>query len=801
MIKNKPEFIERIYKIFISSTNCLKEYRNNAKDCIQRHGHIHIDQDLFSPSPDLSETEISKYIEQSDIVVIIAGNRYGSITNTGKSFVEFEYEIALQNKKPVIGLIFEDNNKKELKQELFIQRLSKTICGKFCDLLSFEIELNKLFNAILQNPLRNSGYIKFSYYQKKIHKFKNAIYIIRNKLYRETSLKNSINMLTYNYEGFPVLLDIIYSKLANFNHEINSLTIEEGYTPNKNELKLIIDKLFSPTLQNICETIIISKQKAILLSDPYRCLLEDKKFYSKRCSKFLIEGGKIQRIYYCESLVNAVNEEWFSRIIVNQLFEGVKIILKEIDNSSEDFGIFNYENESYPEKYILFTCQNTTNKELSTTKLLVDPNQVRKFCKKFESQWKETDIIEIDHKGFANKHYEIDLYGEDSLNCIFNNNIMLRNMIPLNFIDKRLTDENVQEVQQVRFFQIEYANAIKKYILELYPNIENILYFGDSFYQDGNLIRNLQSINVDVFAFVCDASLNLSNILVKSIYYSSKWTDAINLIHRVKQKISMNTLVVFNLDNTFWAPKDMHEKPLKNTRLSAIKNLISQYIKTSKDNINYMQKVKERAMFVYNEMSLPKFQDIIKYNEDYKAIISIFIGLGFYKGGINYAINEPEDIYLEGILNQYLNIDNGIFEFLREVFSEALWNPKSEKYCKQNGIFSEMISKDIRELAFNIQNNIPTPFKKFRSLELSDAYKRANDRTIDIEDRLTINKTMWDIAQFFKKQKIHLLCLSDRPDEATYNNKQSLLSANMQVRGMSIEKELKEIDFINLTSY
>lgn len=106
-LKNKNN---KKYQIFISSTYIdLKEERQAAVEAILRKGHIPAGMELFSAG-DKSQWEIiKKWIDDSDIYLLILGGRYGSINKAmSLSYTEMEYNYALEKEKPLFALILDD---------------------------------------------------------------------------------------------------------------------------------------------------------------------------------------------------------------------------------------------------------------------------------------------------------------------------------------------------------------------------------------------------------------------------------------------------------------------------------------------------------------------------------------------------------------------------------------------------------------------------------------------------------------------------------------------------------------------
>lgn len=106
-------------QVFISSTYLdLKEERQAAVSAILKSGHIPAGMELFTAG-DRSQLEIIKrWIDESDVFMLILGGRYGSIESaSGKSYTELEYDYALEIGKPLFAVVIkEDALEKKVKE-------------------------------------------------------------------------------------------------------------------------------------------------------------------------------------------------------------------------------------------------------------------------------------------------------------------------------------------------------------------------------------------------------------------------------------------------------------------------------------------------------------------------------------------------------------------------------------------------------------------------------------------------------------------------------------------------------------
>ncbi|MFA3153352.1 DUF4062 domain-containing protein [Acinetobacter baumannii] len=99
------------YQIFVSSTYLdLIEERQSAVEAILKSGHIPAGMELFTASNQSQWTIIQKWIDESDIYMLILGGRYGSIEpDSGLSYTELEYNYALEKGKPLFAVVMKED--------------------------------------------------------------------------------------------------------------------------------------------------------------------------------------------------------------------------------------------------------------------------------------------------------------------------------------------------------------------------------------------------------------------------------------------------------------------------------------------------------------------------------------------------------------------------------------------------------------------------------------------------------------------------------------------------------------------
>src|SRR4028118_1895841 len=98
-------------QIFISSTYTdLIEERQAAVSAILKAGHIPAGMELFTAGDESQMETIKRWIDESDVYMLILGGRYGSVEpTTGLSYTELEYDYARQQGKPSFSVVIRDD--------------------------------------------------------------------------------------------------------------------------------------------------------------------------------------------------------------------------------------------------------------------------------------------------------------------------------------------------------------------------------------------------------------------------------------------------------------------------------------------------------------------------------------------------------------------------------------------------------------------------------------------------------------------------------------------------------------------
>jgi hypothetical protein len=100
--------MDKRYQVFVSSTYAdLKEERQKVIQALMEMDCIPAGMELFPAADEEQFAFIKKIIDDCDYYLLIIGGRYGSLTKSGISYTEQEYEYAISKGLSVIALLHE----------------------------------------------------------------------------------------------------------------------------------------------------------------------------------------------------------------------------------------------------------------------------------------------------------------------------------------------------------------------------------------------------------------------------------------------------------------------------------------------------------------------------------------------------------------------------------------------------------------------------------------------------------------------------------------------------------------------
>jgi hypothetical protein len=326
------------------------------------------------------------------------------------------------------------------------------------------------------------------------------------------------------------------------------------------------------------------------------------------------------------------------------------------------------------------------------------------------------------------------MYRRGKLNTIFEDNIVFRELNPIN---KALPQ--FEEIKQVlhldtlpRKKDILYAKVLS-YIFKSMRDFKKILYIGDTLMSDGSVIRNLaQNREFQVAGIITREGEKEKLESDGEILLNTRWQklpDAVKILENSGFSIDKKTVLVIDIDKTAIGARGRNDGAIDRARMDAIFQIASD-IFGSIDRKNFFG--------IYSRVNRKDLFHITADNQDIVSIVSILV----YGGAINFS--------------QLEELHNG-----EEVLRKCIKNTGGRL-------------KDVTLSVYkNIKNGNPTPFPMFRKAEFEKTIKRMDFLSDDVSvsdlltKEITTTEEVFDCATRAKDRGGLVFGVSDKPALST----------------------------------
>ncbi|WP_191565975.1 DUF4062 domain-containing protein [Metabacillus idriensis] len=197
-------------QVFISSTfKDLIEERQSAVEAVLSSGHIPAGMELFKAGDESQKETIKRWIDESDVYLLILGGRYGSIEPvSGKSYTHWEYDYAEEVGIPRFAVVIDkqvlDTKIKQIggdaieienaqKYEEFKKQVLSKTSEFFNDLKDIKLTIHRKLAELGSND-ELSGWVS----AKDIRTNETLINEISRLMQENSELKGKINKINHS---------------------------------------------------------------------------------------------------------------------------------------------------------------------------------------------------------------------------------------------------------------------------------------------------------------------------------------------------------------------------------------------------------------------------------------------------------------------------------------------------------------------------------------------------------------------------------------------------------------------------
>ena len=356
-------------------------------------------------------------------------------------------------------------------------------------------------------------------------------------------------------------------------------------------------------------------------------------------------------------------------------------------------------------------------------------------------------------------------HGRAALSDLFDDWVVYRNLEPL---DRRvpgfknasyhmgISDDHIPRKQE-----IAYAKAAT-WIIEKAQGVRGqrrataeLLFLGDTLFNDGRAFVNMAAvtswrgacfIGADRIEHEPAFSMEENGL----IYNANRWAALAPWLAGVTAsglQLDERTAVVVDIDKTALGAKGRNDHVIDRARLEGIFRTMTAVLG---------EEGFKKPLFIehYNELNRAKYHFLTADNQDYLTYICLVLNTGMVS--FNELMAEVESSSME-------NFD----QFIRWVDSRMMINDSG----------SETLLEVHEAVLSSVRAGDPTPFKRFRRQEFVCTVEHMGCMADDVpvkdllSNEITLNEEVWQVAAWLKQRGCFLLCLSDKPDEASAPSK------------------------------
>jgi len=350
-------------------------------------------------------------------------------------------------------------------------------------------------------------------------------------------------------------------------------------------------------------------------------------------------------------------------------------------------------------------------------------------------------------------------YGRACLADFCEDWVVYRNLEPL---DKRIRGiKNAFYAMELRSDLIprkqerDYAKAAVWFVNEIQRvrgqrvPVSELLFLGDTLFNDGQAYANMVAIGGWKGACFIGAERPEQEAVLRleegNVTIASRWAMLSDWIETLRQQgfqLDAGTMAVIDIDKTALGAKGRNDKVIDRARLAGIYRTMDAVLGSDFDQTVFEQH--------YNELNRSRYHPLTADNQDYLAYICMVL---------NTRIMSLEELVSE--INSASVED--FEQFIRWVDSRLMINPSAS-----------IALREVHEsIMASVRNGDPTPFKRFRRQEFISTVEHMGNMPDTaavseiLENEITITEEVYQLAMWLRERSCAVLCLSDKPDEAS----------------------------------
>jgi len=355
------------------------------------------------------------------------------------------------------------------------------------------------------------------------------------------------------------------------------------------------------------------------------------------------------------------------------------------------------------------------------------------------------------------------VFGRGTLADLFDDWVVYRSLEPL---DKRVPgfkssaykmgigDDHIPRKQDVAYAKaatwiVSEAQAVRRG-----KPLRELLFMGDTLFNDGQAFGNMAAVSgwkgscfIGVDRREQEPTFSIDQ--ARNLYSANRWsalTDWLAWCRSNGLALDDRTAIIVDIDKTALGAKGRNDQVIDRARLEGIFRTMTSVL--GEEGFN-------QPLFVqhYNELNRSRYHFLTADNQDYLAYICLMLNAGL--------------VSFDELTSEIERSNVTDFEqFIRWADSRMMINNVSSTLLEVH-----------ESVLGSVRVGDPTPFKRFRRQEFVCTVEHMgcmpDSATVQelLDREITLTEEVFQTAQWLKARGCFLLCLSDKPDEASRPSK------------------------------
>jgi hypothetical protein len=300
-----------------------------------------------------------------------------------------------------------------------------------------------------------------------------------------------------------------------------------------------------------------------------------------------------------------------------------------------------------------------------------------------------------------------------------------------------------------------YAKAATYFLNEIQrlrgekARLGEVLFLGDTLFNDSQAFKNIRQYSRwQGSCFICAERVEQEPSITaddENVYSANRWALLAEWLRQLREQgfqLDRRTAVIVDIDKTALGAKGRNDKTIDRARLAGIFRTMDSVL-----GADFNQAMFERD---YAELNRAKYHPVTADNQDYLAYICMVL---------NTNLISLDEVKREVETDSLDNFE----QFIRWVDSRMMINPAAGEALRE---VHEAVNASVR-------NGDPTPFKRFRRQEFISTMENMGQMPDTssvaelLAEEITLTEEVFNAAMWLRDRGCILLCLSDKPDEAS----------------------------------